>query len=149
MNRQNKAFQKIFYITYSLLMIISYFAYVFLESYRMNKSDYWLSKPNLTQQDFNNIEIVASWVLRLEVLILLVFIIGLLIVIFFFYDRIMQIKIFLVLNAGLFSLSVCIGLLFYSSTLTLGNILQPVLLPLLGVFLVGIYLLWLHKGKRR
>lgn len=149
MNRQNKAFQKIFYITYSLLMIISYFAYVFLESYRMNKSDYWLSKPNLTQQDFNNIEIVASWVLRLEVLILLVFIIGLLIVLFFFYDRIMQIKIFLVLNAGLFSLSVCIGLLFYSSTLTLGNILQPVLLPLLGVFLVGIYLLWLHKGKRR
>lgn len=148
MNRQNKAFHKHFYTTYSLLMVISYFVYIFLESYRMGKSEYWLSKPNLTQQDFASIENVASWVLRLEVLILLVFIIGLLIVLFFFSDRMMQIKIFLVLNAGLFSLSVCVGLLFYSSTLTLGNIVQPVLLPLLGVFLVGIYLLWLHKGKR-
>jgi hypothetical protein len=91
---------------------------------------------------------VSSWVLRVELIILLVFIIGLLLIHFFFSDRFMQIKIFLVLNLGLFSLNVCLALLFYSSTMPLGNIVQPILLPLLGVFLVGIYLSWLYKGKR-
>lgn len=129
-------------------MFLCYFSYVYIDSYRVKKTEYWLSKPNLTQQDFASIENVASWGLRAEILLLLISIISLLIVLFFFSERIKQIKVFLVLNVVLFSLSLCVGLLFYSSTLTLGNIVQPILLPLLGVFLVGIYLLWLHKGKK-
>lgn len=147
-NLSNKKFVKLGSIIYSVITLICYCVYIFLENYRVNKSDFWLSKSSLTQQDFKSIEQIGRWTTRVEFLFFVLFIFGFIVFRYLFPKKNKNLKFFLILNVSLFLLFLLIGFLFFSGSLPIGNITQPIILPSIVIIFMCIYLLWTRNKHK-
>lgn len=124
---ENKTFNKKFFIVYSIIMLIFYYSYVLLDDYRLHKSYYWLSKSNLTEQDFNAIEQLGGWVSTFEKFFLFSFIIAAFIMHIVSRKNINRITHFLLFNTALFAGIALINYIISPVTsLPIGNLMQPV-----------------------
>jgi len=124
--------------------------YILLDSYRLNKSDYWITKSNLTQEDIQSISQLAAWQSIFEVMFLALFIIVASIIVFPNRKDKQMLKRFLFVHISLF---MTILLLSYSLAFVtpspIGNLTQPLITPtlLLGIILIYLGLLMI-KEKR-
>lgn len=133
---------------YSVMIITCYCVYIFLEHYKVAKSNFWLSKSSLTQQDFKSIEQLGRWTMRVEFLFFVLFIIGFIIFRYIFPEKNKNIKLFLILNVSLFLLILLIGFSFFTGSLPIGNITQPIILPSIVMIFMCIYFLWTRKKHK-
>lgn len=136
----HKKYKLITYL-YLALMLLFYMCYILLESNRQNKSDYWISKINLTQENIQSISLLGTWTSVTEVMFLALFIIVASIVLVFYRKDKNMFKRFLLIHIGLF---LAILLLSYALTLItplpIGNLTQPIISPLLLLGILSIYL---------
>lgn len=147
-NSVNKASLNLFYIVYSMLMLILYYGYVLLDRHRLIKSKIYISKPSLTQEDSIAIERLGNLISTFEYSFLFLFIIAILIIHTLFRKNIKVITHFLLLNMSLFAGIVLINFIIFRFThLPIGNLMQPLSYPsyiLVGEF-ICVLCLWIKK----
>lgn len=144
-NLANRTFVKIGSIIYSIIMLLCYYAYIILEHYKMNKSELWLSKSSLTQNDLKSIEYLSGWTSKVEVLFIFLFITGFIVFRYIFPEKSKNLKIFLLLNVCLFIFIFLIGYMFFSESVPVGNIIQPTIFPSIILIFMFVYFLWTRK----
>ncbi|MEO4055089.1 hypothetical protein [Solibacillus sp. CAU 1738] len=131
-------------------MLLFYFSYILLDNYRLHQSEKWKSTNNLTLEDVQTIQQLASLNAVFEWLFIVLFIIGAL---FFLYkknrEKLVQ---FIILNVCFFA---ALFLISYISSFFLrspiGNLTQP-LFPtafLLVLLMVYSFLISLNKRLRK
>ncbi|MGY3716829.1 hypothetical protein ACWE42_15035 [Sutcliffiella cohnii] len=132
---QNKF--KVVSSVYFLLMLIVYSGYVFLFNFRMSKSEDWMSKSILTQENVETIAQFGSWSERIEILFIISFVLAS--VFFIFQKQLLHFaKVNLLLTVSIFILSV---VFYFVTSLTIFQLLLPLMnLAIFAVILV-IYLL--------
>ena len=54
-------------LVYLILMAFVYGAYIWIEQYRLDQSQYWLSSSQLSQEDIIPIQLVGTWSTTTEV----------------------------------------------------------------------------------
>lgn len=144
----NKTFSKIF-IVYFILMLILYYSYVLLDHHRLNKSLYWLSKSRITEQDFDAIKQLGSWVSTFETLFLILFMVAVLTIHILFRKNIKVLTHFLLLNVALFvGMALINYIVFLVTSLPIGNLMQPLIIPSYILIVLFIYVLglWIKKA---
>ena len=133
--------KQLFTYFYLAVYLLFYMGYILLDSYRLNKSDYWITKINLNQQDVQNISQLAVWQSIFEVMFLALFIIVASIIVFPNRKNKQVLKRFLLVHISFF---MTILLLSYPLTFVtpspIGNLTQPLITP---IFLSGIILIYL------
>ncbi|MNK57576.1 hypothetical protein D3C87_766350 [compost metagenome] len=133
---------------YFFLAFAFYYTYVVLEIYRLNKSKYWISKSDLTLNDVESIAQLGSWVNSFQLAFVTLFFAGTILAIarksHSFLTR------FLLLSISLFVIIIAVNfILYFIFTISLGNLMQPLILPSCGLAVLGISWLWLHYRKKR
>lgn len=126
---------------YLALMLLLYIGYIVVESYKQNKSEHWISKVNITQEDIQSISLVGTWTSSIEVMFLALFVMISSIVLIF-YPRNKKVLMYLLL----IHLVLFIAILLASYTLTfitplpIGNLTQPLITPIFLLVIISTYL---------
>lgn len=143
--------------TYFFLMLLFYSGYLLVDNHRLSQSELWLSKSSLTAEDVASITQVGRWASNFEVMFIVLFM-AMSILCFMRNRKDSKVlKQFLVVNMFLFIGVVALGCLIYfikplraylPSTL-IGNMLQPLFIP---IYISGgllIYMLWKLIKRRQ
>jgi len=129
-------------------MWLLYIGYIWLTIYRLKRSPMLSKKLFLTQEDINNISQLGKWTSNFETMFMLLFIIAM--IISCYRKNIKAIIRFIAVNIPLFIGIFVVGyILFLITASPIGNLLEPLFLP---IFLMGgllIYMLWLLIKKRK
>lgn len=146
----------ILFSIYFLIMLVSYSAYVLLDHYRLSRSELWLSKSSLSTEDAASIAQVGQWTANFEAIFITLFIAMSVFCLMRSRQDRKVLKQFLVVNMFLFTGVVVLGSLLYVfkplpvylPDFPIGNVLQPLFIP---IFIIGgllIYLFWVSRKKR-
>ncbi|MCJ8010784.1 hypothetical protein MUG84_03370 [Paenibacillus sp. KQZ6P-2] len=131
---ENKTFSKKVFIVYSILMLISYYSYVLLDYYRLNKSQYWLSK------DLDAITQLNRWVFIFEALHSILFVVAVLTIHILFRKNIKVLTHFLLLNIALFvGMALVNFIISLATSLPSSNLIKP-LISMIIVFSIDVLL---------
>jgi peptidoglycan/LPS O-acetylase OafA/YrhL len=139
----------IWFPMYFILMLSIYIGYLFLDSYRLNRSVHWLSKSNLTSADIESINLIGTWTSNFEFVFYALFIITMCISIIGNKKNTKNIKRFLLVSTALFiGIALISFVLFVVTQFPIGNLMQPIVIPtcLLGGLLI--YLVWVSRKLR-
>jgi len=140
---------------YYFLMLLFYFGYIILLNYRLNKSEFWSTKSTnniLTQEDVETIIRLGRWTNSFELMFIILFV--LMSIIYFVKNRkdrkdLVVVKHYLFGNTFLFIGIIALSyILVRITSLPIGNVLEPLYLPIyIFLGLLG-YMLWGLKKSR-
>lgn len=140
---------KVFYIVYSIFMLLSYYSYVLLDDYRLGRSSYWMSKSSITPQDLASINRLGNWVSTLESVFFYVFLLAYIGLHIYSKKNANVLMRFLLFNGALFAGIAAINyIIFLVAALPIGNLMQPLIWPLNVLVMLLIYVLWLKFTQR-
>ncbi|WP_145410479.1 hypothetical protein [Paenibacillus xylanexedens] len=137
-------------LIYLILMALVYGAYIWIEQYRLNQAQYWLSSRQLSQEDVLPIQLVGTWSTTTEVVFYALF--GCAFIFSVYLSRRLgsTLKSFLIWNTVLI---ITIGIAGYIvsrfSALAIGNLLQPLLLPASVLTVLFLYQVWGNMRSSR
>lgn len=120
-------------------MLVIHACYILLENYRISTSGQWLSKT-LNFKDAEKINDIGRWLLIVEVLLIILVLFAALISLKISHRTFFQ---FILTNVLLFIVITLISYIVSLSTiLPIGNLLQPLVLPIIILIGFSIYMLW-------
>jgi hypothetical protein len=138
---KNKIF-KLFHV-YIILMLLFYFGYILLDSFRF-KPNGLASKDFLTSEDIASFTQLAKWTSSFELMFLFLFIFTM--IICCFRKKINILKRFITINTVLFfGIGVISLILYFITPSPIGNLTEPLIIPLFLTGALSIYMLWLSK----
>ncbi|MDQ0171816.1 hypothetical protein [Paenibacillus tundrae] len=137
-------------LVYLILMAFVYGAYIWIEQYRLDQSQYWLSSSQLSQEDVIPIQLVGTWSTTTEVIFYALFGCAFLLGVYRSWRLGSTPKSFLIWNTVLIA---TIGIAGYMvsrfSALSIGNLLQPLLLPASVLAALFLYQVWGYMRSSR
>ncbi|MFS0781928.1 hypothetical protein [Bacillus sp. 1P06AnD] len=137
---------------YTGLMFLLYAGFALLDSYRIHRGESWLSKKNLTQEEFQRIDHLGIWQGRIEWVFLSLFLVAaaLAIVRYRIKNDGFPLKRFLLVHLCLFILLLAFSYTFsVVSPSPLGNVIQPLLEAILLFGIMMLYPLYRMLMKRQ
>ncbi|KOY13059.1 hypothetical protein AMS66_28980 [Paenibacillus xylanivorans] len=141
MRIKSEKLSKLFLLIYSVIMLLFYCCYVFLENYRLKQSQQWISKNNLREEDVNSISQIGTWTTIIETTFLILFVITIIFVVYRYQKT--PIKHFIILNAGLFAgIALVSFVISLTTSMLVGNLIQPVIIPTILLAALFVYRLW-------
>lgn len=140
---------KVFYIVYSIFMLLTYYSYVLLDDYRLGRSSYWKLTSSITPQDIESIKRLGNWISVLESVFFYVFLLAYIVIHIFSKKNANVLMRFLFLNGALFAGIAAINyIIFLVTALPIGNLMQPLIWPLNVFVMLLIYVLWLKFTQK-
>lgn len=137
-------------LVYLILMAFVYGAYIWIEQYRLDQSQYWLASRQLSQEDVIPIQLVGTWSTTTEVVFYALFGCAFLFGVYRSRRLGSTLKSFLIWNTVLIT---TIGIAGYIvsrfSALSIGNLLQPLLLPAIVLAALFLYQIWGYMRSSR
>ncbi|RAW10121.1 hypothetical protein DC345_29065 [Paenibacillus taichungensis] len=141
MRIKSEKLSKLFLLIYSVIMLLFYCCYIFLEHYRLKQSQQWISKNNLTEEDVNSISQIGTWTTIMETTFLILFVITIIFVVYRYQKT--PIKHFIILNAGLYvGIALVSFVISLTTSMLVGNLIQPVIIPTILLVTLFVYRLW-------
>ena len=135
---------RLFYV-YFILMLLLYFVYASLDIYRFNPNRALLN-GHLTQEDITKFSKLANWTSGLEIMFIALFLLVMMICCF--KREFKVVKDFLLINITLFTvIAISSYILFLITPSPMGNLLEPLILPIYLIGALLIYMLWLFKKQ--
>ncbi|WP_410771350.1 hypothetical protein [Fontibacillus sp. BL9] len=133
---------------YLILMTLVFYAYALLDNHRLNQSDYWASKSRITQEDVEAIQRLGTWVTSFEELFFAEFVIAFIVVhIYTLKNNKISLR-FIGFNAALFmGIALINFIVFLATSMPIGNLMQPLLLPSSMVIVLFVYVQLLKLKK--
>lgn len=136
----NSKAKRIYYIVYTMIMILLYLGYVALDNDRISKGEI-RGNGTITESEWESMSQMGAWTVNLEFIFLGLFIVMLSVMYFRSFKNKSVIKPFLVTHAVLFTVLVVLSFaLLPVSSLPIGNLLQPLLsLAIITLFLISLF----------
>ncbi|MCG3418143.1 hypothetical protein [Oceanobacillus jordanicus] len=136
----NSKAERIYYIVYTMMMLLLYLGYVALDNARLSKGA-MIGNRSITESEWESISQMGAWTVNLEFIFLGVFVVMLSIMYFRSFKNKSVIKPFLVTHAALFMVILVLSFaLLPVTSLPIGNLLQPLLsLAIITLFLISLF----------
>ncbi|MBM6385232.1 cbb3-type cytochrome oxidase subunit 3 [Paenibacillus sp. PvP094] len=146
MQTKSEKLPALFLLIYNVLMIISYCSYLFLENTRLSQSQHWLTEGTITQEDVKSIDQIGKWTSISETVFLILFVIAIIYVMYMYQKK--PARRFFIMNAALFiGLALISYMVSLNSSMPIGNLLQPVIIPSFLLIIFFIYNLWKKRSE--
>ncbi|KQY91208.1 hypothetical protein ASD24_24155 [Paenibacillus sp. Root52] len=137
-------------LVYLILMAFVYGAYIWIEQYRLDQSQYWLASRQLSNEDVIPIQLVGTWSTTTEVVFYALFGCAFIFGVYRSWRLGSTLKSFLIWNTVLIA---TIGVAGYIvsrfSAMAIGNLLQPLLLPASVLAALFLYQVWVSMRSSR
>jgi len=147
MQTKNERLPSLFLLIYMVLLLISYSMYVILENTRLSHAQQWLSETNITQNGVDSISQLGRWITLSESVFLLIFVIAMIVVMVRYQKK--PTNQFFIGNAALFvGIAIVSYVISLMSSLPIGNLIQPVIIPTFILIAVYIYRLWKTRYEK-
>jgi len=148
--KQSPLFLNLYFTIYVLLIVISYVAYVVLDNMRLSHSALFLSGKQVTQTDVQYIDRIGQWTSIFEASFFFLFLISLFILLLLSKSNFEKFIVFLTANVVLIIGIGIIGFIFsFFISSPVGNLLQPIFLPLILISCLFVYLFWKKRREKK
>ncbi|RIU94771.1 hypothetical protein [Oceanobacillus picturae] len=136
----NSKAERIYYLIYTIVMLLLYLGYVALDNARISKGA-MIGNGSITELEWESMSQMGAWTVNLEFIFLGLFIVMLSVMYFRSFKNKSVIKPFLVTHAVLFTVLVVLSFaLLPVTSLPIGNLLQPLLsLAIIMLFLISLF----------
>ncbi|CDO03694.1 hypothetical protein BN988_02212 [Oceanobacillus picturae] len=136
----NSKAERIYYLIYTIVMLLLYLGYVALDNARISKGA-MIGNGSITESEWESMSQMGAWTVNLEFIFLGLFIVMLSVMYFRSFKNKSVIKPFLVTHAVLFTVLVVLSFaLLPVTSLPIGNLLQPLLsLAIITLFLISLF----------
>ncbi|GAQ16767.1 ftsK/SpoIIIE family protein [Oceanobacillus picturae] len=137
----NSKAEQIYYLVYTITMLLLYLGYVALDNARLSKGAMRGNGTPITDVEWEAMSQMVAWTVNLEFIFLGLFVVMLSIMYFRSFKNKSVIKPFLVTHAVLFTVLLVLSFaLLPVTSLPIGNLLQPLLsLAIITLFLISLF----------
>lgn len=147
MQTKSEKLPSLFLLIYTFLLLISYSIYVILENTRLSHAQQWLSETNITQNDVDSISQLGRWTTLSESVFLIIVVLAIIVVMYRYQKK--PVNQFFIGNLALFvGLAIVSYVISLMSSLPIGNLIQPVIIPTFILIAVYIYRLWKTRYEK-
>jgi hypothetical protein len=147
-NEPDKRRIKVAMLTYLILMILFYGIYVSLESDRLAQSQQWTSGGFISEQGIESMSQMGRWTSITESLFLVLFILVMIMMITRYRRNVRRLIPFALWNVALFVGVGAVSLVGSQVTsMSIGNLAQPIIVPAFLLAALFIYVLWGLKKR--
>lgn len=147
MQTKSEKLPPLFLHIYTILLLISYSMYVILENTRLSHAQQWLSENNITQNDVDSIRQLGRWITLSESVFLIIVVLAMSVVMYRYQKK--SVNQFFIGNLALFvGFAVVSYVISLMSSLPIGNLIQPVIIPTFILIAVYIYRLWKTRYEK-
>ncbi|SCY35956.1 hypothetical protein SAMN05720606_104122 [Paenibacillus polysaccharolyticus] len=147
MQTKNERLPSLFLLIYTVLLLISYSIYVILENTRLSHAQQWLSETNITQNDVDSISQLGRWTTLSESVFLIIVVLAMIVVMYRYQKK--PVNQFFIGSLALFvGFAVASYVISLMSSMPIGNLIQPVIIPTFILIAVYIYRLWRTRYEK-
>ncbi|MBY0204661.1 hypothetical protein NKT34_20975 [Paenibacillus polysaccharolyticus] len=147
MQTKNERLPSLFLLIYMVLLLISYSMYVIWENTRLSHAQQWLSETNITQNGVDSISQLGRWTTLSESMFLVIFVIAMIVVMLRYQKK--PTNQFFIGNAALFvGIAVVSYVISLMSSMPIGNLIQPIIVPVFILVALYIYRLWKTRYEK-
>ncbi|MGQ8870676.1 hypothetical protein [Paenibacillus sp. TSA_86.1] len=147
MQTKNERLPSLFLLIYMVLLLISYSMYVIWENTRLSHAQQWLSETNITQNGVDSISQNGRWTTLSESMFLVIFVIAMIVVMLRYQKK--PTNQFFIGNAALFvGIAVVSYVISLMSSMPIGNLIQPIIVPVFILVALYIYRLWKTRYEK-
>ncbi|KOO47167.1 hypothetical protein AMD01_06690 [Priestia koreensis] len=140
-------FNKLFFSLYTAFMLIFYVVYLWLDSYRFTPKNFMLSNNSPTESDFDRFSNLSQWTTNTGRMFLGLFLLTM--VVCCYKRNLQNIKNFIITNIALFiGITIISTGVFFLTSSTFGNLIEPILIPIALLVLLVVYSLYLLTRKK-
>ncbi|ANS74648.1 hypothetical protein AWM70_08660 [Paenibacillus yonginensis] len=149
--KQDKVFYSIFSVIYTLVMLIAYSRYVWIDHHRMEMSTYWLQKSSLSPADLVIIKHYGNLSTNLEKLFLVALLTALLILLIRYrQNKAAGLWLFSLANLPFYLAVITTSLILpHTTRLAPGNLQQPLFLTVPYISLALVWSGWIQLRRRK
>jgi hypothetical protein len=121
--------------------------YVILVNTRLSHAQQWLSETNITQNDVDSISQLGRWTTLSESVFLIIVVLAMSVVMVRYQKK--SVNQFFIGNLALFvGFAVVSYVISLMSSMPIGNLIQPVIIPTFILIAVYIYRLWKTRYEK-
>ena len=147
MQTKSEKLPPLFLLIYTILLLISYSMYVILVNTRLSHAQQWLSETNITQNDVDSISQLGRWTTLSESVFLIIVVLAMSVVMVRYQKK--SVNQFFIGNLALFvGFAVVSYVISLMSSMPIGNLIQPVIIPTFILIAVYIYRLWKTRYEK-
>lgn len=147
MQTKSKKLPSLFLLMYTFLLLISYSMYVMLENTRLSHAQQWLSETNITPNDVDSISQLGRWTTLSESVFLIIVVLAMSVVMVRYQKK--PVNQFFIGNIALFvGFAVVSYVISLMSSMPIGNLIQPVIIPTFILIAVYFYRLWRTRYEK-
>ncbi|WP_042221689.1 hypothetical protein [Oceanobacillus manasiensis] len=138
--------ERIFYLIYITLMLVSYLGYVALDNYRVTTR----GSGSITGEEAQSIAQIGMWTSNVELIFIVLFVIVMIVMYLRAFKKKEVIKLFIIMNSVLFAGIIVLSfILLLVTSLPIGNLLQPLFFPVFLLVILLPFVKLMNKKKEQ